>query len=131
MTSMTDPVQPVLGVSVGVDTHVAAAIDLVGRPLGDRSFPATAAGYRALWAWARQHGSVHTVGIEGTGAYGAGLCTFLLASDAPVVEVDRPDRKTAGFRASPTRSTPTPPPVPRWRAATGSACPRPAPARSR
>ena len=32
--------------------------------------------------------------MEGTGAYGAGLTRFLTTETVPVVEVDRPDRKT-------------------------------------
>lgn len=84
-------------VSVGVDTHaefhVAAVIDLVGRQLGHATFPATPAGYRALLAWAEGYGTVGVVGVEGTGAYGAGLTRALTAAGVPVVEVDRPDRK--------------------------------------
>jgi transposase len=34
------------------------------------------------------------VGVEGTGAYGAGLARVLTAAGVVVVEVDRPDRKT-------------------------------------
>ncbi len=34
------------------------------------------------------------VGVEGTGAYGAGLARYLTARGITVVEVDRPDRKT-------------------------------------
>ena len=34
------------------------------------------------------------VGIEGTGAYGAGLARYLQAAGVELVEVDRPDRKT-------------------------------------
>jgi transposase len=33
------------------------------------------------------------VGIEGTGAYGAGLCRWLRERGIAVVEVERPDRK--------------------------------------
>ncbi len=102
MASMTDTAQPPLAVSVGVDTHgevhVAAVIDRVGRELGDRAFAATPAGYRALWQWAQTRGPVQVVGIEGTGVYGAGQCAWLLACHAPVVKVDRPDRKTRRFQ---------------------------------
>jgi transposase len=34
------------------------------------------------------------VGIEGSGAYGAGLARFLRAAGITLIEVDRPDRKT-------------------------------------
>jgi len=54
-SSSTDP--PVRGeVVLGVDTHgevhVAAVISPLGKTLGTESFPATAAGYRQLLAWA-------------------------------------------------------------------------------
>lgn len=86
---------PVTG---GVDTHGlthhAAVVDQIGRVLGDKEFPATAAGYRALLAWLRSHGTVVKVGVEGTGTYGAGLARYLAAEKVALVEVDRPDRKT-------------------------------------
>lgn len=84
-------------VTVGVDTHdevhVAAAVDAVGRELGWRAFSASPAGYVRLWDWAVELGQVAAFGVEGTGAYGAGLATFLSSEDADVIEVDRPDRK--------------------------------------
>jgi transposase len=87
--------KPVTG---GVDTHGAthhaAVVDQTGRVLADRQFPATAAGYRALLVWLRSFGRVVTVGVEGTGAYGAGLARYLSAQHVDLVEVDRPDRKT-------------------------------------
>jgi transposase len=46
-----------------------------------------------LYAWACQLGTIGTVGIEGTGAYGAGLCRWLQTRGVVVVEVERPDRK--------------------------------------
>lgn len=95
MTSMTMISGPVTG---GVDTHGqthhAAVIDQVGRQLGDREFPADPAGYRALLGWLGGHGSLERVGVEGTGAYGAGLARSLRAQGVTLVEVDRPDRKT-------------------------------------
>jgi transposase len=79
------------------DTHTAAAVDTAGRLLGDRQFPATAAGYRQLLAWLRSFGALLVVGVEGTGAYGAGLARHLTAEDVAMVEVDRPDRKARRF----------------------------------
>ena len=58
-----------------------------------QQFPATAAGYRQLLAWFRRFGTVVKVGVEGTGAYGAGLARYLTSQKIMVVEVDRPDRK--------------------------------------
>ena len=82
------------GVDTHGKTHHGAAIDQVGRVLGDREFPATPAGYRALLAWLRSFGVVVKVGVEGTGTYGAGLARYLSGEAVEVVEVDRPDRKT-------------------------------------
>jgi transposase len=87
--------RPVTG---GVDTHGkthhAAVIDQVGRHLGDREFPATPAGYRALLAWMRRFGPVVMVGVEGSGTYGAGVARYLTRERVTLVEVDRPDRRT-------------------------------------
>jgi transposase len=62
--------------------------------LGSAQFPATATGYAALLAWLVGFGRLVLVGVEGTGAYGAGLARFLRAGGVALVEVDRPDRKT-------------------------------------
>jgi transposase len=86
--------QVIGGVDTHRDLHVAAAIDPVGHLLGHRSFPATPAGYRALLAWLRGLGRLQRVGVEGTGAYGAGLLRYLRQARVSVVEVDRPDRRT-------------------------------------
>ncbi len=86
-------------VTAGIDTHGAthhaAVIDAVGRPVADREFPTTPGGYRALTHWLHSHGAaVDRVGIEGTGAYGAGLARHLRGVGIALVEVDRPDRST-------------------------------------
>ena len=85
-------------VTVGVDTHkdlhVAVALDALGRHLGELVAPATAAGYRQLHRWASDLGSVQAFGVEGTGAYGAGLARHLRRTGARVIEVNRPDRST-------------------------------------
>ena len=94
MTSMT---RTTVGVTGGVDTHGqshhAAVIDHLGRQLGDREFPASPAGYRALVEWLLGHGWVDRVGVEGTGTYGAGLARHLREAGMLIVEVDRPDRR--------------------------------------
>ena len=94
MTSMTTTTPDVTG---GVDTHGqthhAGVLDPLGRQLGDREFPTTPAGYRALPGWLRSHGELQRVGVEGTGTYGAALARHLRLAGVPVVEVDRPDRK--------------------------------------
>ena len=98
MTSMTSPNQPR---GHGRRGHPRRHPPRRGaRPasagmLGDREFPATPAGYRALAGLAARRSARSTaVGVEGTGAYGAGLARYLAARASTVVEVDRPDRKT-------------------------------------
>jgi len=94
MTSMTTTTADVTGgVDTHGETHHAAALDPVGRQLGDREFPTTPAGYRALVNWLQAFGHLERVGVEGTGTYGAGLTRQLRAAGVTVVEVDRPDRK--------------------------------------
>jgi transposase len=46
-----------------------------------------------LHAWLSTFGTVVRVGVEGTGAYGAGLARFLRGRGLEVVEVDRPNRQ--------------------------------------
>jgi transposase len=82
------------GVDTHGHTHQAAAIDSAGRTLGSAEFEASSHGYRGLLVWLQAHGTLESVGVEGTGSYGAGLCRHLLAAGVDVIEVDRPDRKT-------------------------------------
>jgi transposase len=91
------PVLPVGDITGGVDTHkefhVAAAKDSLGRDLGTKRFPTTHTGYGQLLTWLTGFGPVTAVGVEGTGAYGAGLTTHLRQQDLTVVEVNRPNRQ--------------------------------------
>ena len=91
-----------------------------------RAFRATAAGYQQLLAWLQSFGLLLVVGIEGTGAYGAGLARHLRGHHVALIEIDRPDRRTRRFAGKlGTRSTPWLPPRPPCPAArTGR--PRPA-----
>lgn len=86
-----------LDVTGGVDTHgeqhVAAVIDAVGRILGTEAFPADPPGYWQLLRWMRSFGRVSRAGVEGTGAYGAGLARYLTGQGVTVVEVNRPNRQ--------------------------------------
>lgn len=88
-----EPGEVVGGVDTHLNVHVAAVIDHIGQILATRSFPTTPAGYRQLLAWMRRFGELRQVGIEGTGAYGAGLARYLISQDLEVVEVNRPDRQ--------------------------------------
>ena len=65
------------GVDTHLDTHVAAAVDANGGVLGVESFPTTTGGFAELHAWLVTFGTLERVGVEGTGAYGAGLARFL------------------------------------------------------
>lgn len=60
---------------------------------GDYQMPTTAAGYADFLVWARAHGPIHTVGIEGSGHYGAGLARYLRTEGVSIREVGRPNRQ--------------------------------------
>ena len=81
------------GVDTHRDSHVAAVVDMNGGLLGVESFPTTGDGYRSLSSWMSEFGTIERVGIEGTGAYGAGVARHLLSSGVVVIEVDRPERQ--------------------------------------
>ena len=81
------------GVDTHLDVHVAAALDPIGGVLGVESFVASPQGYTAMLEWMGAFGTVSKVGVEGTGAYGAGLGRFLAKAGVQVVEVDRPNRQ--------------------------------------
>src|SRR5271155_1187078 len=89
-------VEAARGVTGGVDTHldvhVAAALDTLGGLLGSRAFETSPSGFAELLAWLESFGAVSRVGVEGTGAYGAGLARFLRRAGVEVLEVDRPNR---------------------------------------
>jgi transposase len=86
---------PDRGVVIGVDTHkethTAAAVGATGAVLEYLTVPADPAGYRQLIAFGRRH-TATLWAIEGTGSFGAGLTTALLARCERIVEVDRPQR---------------------------------------
>ena len=98
ITPDTAAIEVTGGVDTHQDTHTAAVIDQVGRVLGTQRFPATTSGYTALLAWMRGFGRLGRVGVEGTGAYGAGLARRLRDEQVDVIEIDRPDRKTRRFQ---------------------------------
>ncbi len=81
------------GVDTHLDSHTAAVVDANGGVLEVAQFPATAAGYRQLHTWMNGFGPLERVGIEGTGAYGAGLTRHLHRHGVDVIEVDRPNRQ--------------------------------------
>lgn len=90
---MTAQRQVVIGVDTHAETHTAAAVDELGRILDVIEIPSTRAGYRRLLAWAQRLGQLERAGVEGTGAYGAGLTRFLTEHGVSVIEVNRPNRQ--------------------------------------
>src|SRR5882757_3021239 len=92
--TIVESARPVTGgVDTHADVHVAAAVDGNGGLLGVESFATTPAGYAQLHGWLSAFGPVDRVGVEGTGAYGAGLARHLRSRGLVVIEVDRPNRQ--------------------------------------
>lgn len=81
------------GVDTHKDTHHVAVVDERGRPLGDKEFRTTDAGYHKIIDYLRGFGLVAAVGVEGTGSYGAELARVLRRAGMRVLEVARPDRR--------------------------------------
>ena len=82
------------GVDTHLDVHVAAAVDASGGVLGVRVVRDDAGGLSTSCGcgWRRSARS-ERVGVEGTGAYGAGLARYLRGCELEVIEVDRPNRQ--------------------------------------
>jgi transposase len=89
---LPEQAEVVLGVDTDKEIRVAAVLTVLGVCLAGRKFPATAAGYRGMVAWARSFGALRRAGVEGTGSYGAALARTLRAEAVTVVEVNRSDR---------------------------------------
>ena len=83
----------ILGVDTHADTHTAVVINHLGQVQGTLVVTTTVVGYQRLVGWARSFGELRRAGVEGTGAYGAGLSTVLVAEGVEVLEVDRPNRQ--------------------------------------
>jgi transposase len=75
-----------------LDTIHLAAITDGGKPLADKEFPTSPAGYADALEWGRSFGDIVIAGVEGTSSYGAGLTRVLQAAGVEVAEVSRPDR---------------------------------------
>ena len=82
-----------VGVDTHLDSHVAVAMDDLGRRLRETHVPTTVAGYAKMLGWATALGTLERIGIEGAGSFGARLSRFLRASSVEVVEVGRPKRR--------------------------------------
>ncbi len=88
---LTEHADVVIGVDTHKHTHTAAAVASTGAVLEHLTVRADPKGYRQLVAFGRRHSTVLWA-VEGTGSFGAGLTTALLAGSEPVVEVERPQR---------------------------------------
>ncbi len=95
----------VIGVDTHKDSHTAAAVSSTGAVLEQLTVPADPKGYRKPIAFGRRH-EAGLWAIEGTGSYGAGLTTALLARSEVVVEVDRPQRSARRGGAKLSLDTP-------------------------
>src|ERR671939_837303 len=90
----SDPDEVVVGVDTHKDVHVAAVLTALGVLQETKTFPATAAGYQALLAWAGRFGTLRRAGVECTGSYGAALARHLRTAGIQVIEVNQPDKAT-------------------------------------
>ncbi len=90
---MTSSSVPEIQLSRPRDPGAVHVVDANGGVLGVESFPTTPAGHVALGAWLGSLGVTDRVGVEGTGAYGAGLARHLARQGLTVIEVDRPNRQ--------------------------------------
>jgi transposase len=61
-----------------------------------------------LSTWLAGFGPVERVGVEGTGAYGAGLGRHLRSLGVEVIEVDRPNRQLRRAQGKSNKSPPSP-----------------------
>ncbi|EUA86529.1 transposase family protein [Mycobacterium ulcerans str. Harvey] len=95
-------------------THHGAVIDSRGRLLADAEYPASGRGYAAMLTWMRSKGNLTKVGVEGTGAYGAGLARYLHEQGVEVLEVPAPTGASVGSAARATRSMLKPRHEPSW-----------------
>jgi transposase len=77
--------------AIGVDTHkatlAACAVDELGRPLDERTFPNDPDGHQAFLVWAEALDPEEVIGLEGSSMFGAGLARHLVAAGRLVREV--------------------------------------------
>ena len=92
MNMLSESVDIVIGVDIGVNTHkhthTAAVVRVsTGAELDHRTEPANQAGYVELVAMADEHSTLRVWAIEG-----AGLARHLAERGEVVIELDRPKR---------------------------------------
>ncbi len=83
----------IAGIDTHADTHHVAIITEYGKHLADKKFLAVGSGYQEIAEYITQYGPVTSVGIEGTGSYGAELARVLAKEGFDVKEVNRPNRQ--------------------------------------
>lgn len=91
-----DEYDVVIGIDTHRDFHVAVALAPNGGKLDEIRILTVQKGYETLISWPELFGSRPVFAMEGTSSSGAGLCREHIASSFPVVEANRPDRKTLG-----------------------------------
>jgi transposase len=78
-------------ITVGIDTHkatlAACAVDELGRPLEERTFPNDRQGHAAVRSWLADLGPDTRVGVEGSSSYGAAAARHLVNEGVSTVEV--------------------------------------------
>jgi transposase len=78
-------------IAIGIDTHkatlAACAVDEIGQPLTELTFPNDPAGHRALLTWADEMLPEARIGLEGSAGFGAAAARFLVAAGREVREV--------------------------------------------
>lgn len=88
---LAEALDVVIGLDTHKHTHTAAAVSATGAVLDHLTVAADPKGYRRLIAFGDAHQG-RLWAVEGTGSFGAGLTSALLARGERVVEVDRPQR---------------------------------------
>lgn len=94
MTADPDPHgEVIVGIDTHSDQHTAVALNGLGQRLETLQIETTESGYTQLVRWASALGHFERAGVEGCGAYGAGLARHLHDRGITVIEVDRPNRQ--------------------------------------
>src|SRR3954451_10069841 len=90
---LADQVDFVVGVDTHKNSHTLGLVERSGAEIDDVTMPTDAFGYRRMLTWARRltgDAERRVWAIEGTGSFGAGLCTYLLEQGEWGVEIDPP-----------------------------------------
>lgn len=95
----------IVGFDCHADSHVAAALDPLGRLIGTASFRATSNSYQNALAWLEDFGSIAAAGVESTGSYGTALTRSLKGAGVRVVEVNQPHTHTMRIPVIPSSSS--------------------------